>query len=113
MAFMRPYYTDEDFHTGNTRHGEYECAPASVWGTRERFASETGCKPPTVETVTGKWWGRLSASGYMDCTEWDGPHDTLDEAKESLMRTFDVDPETGEDTSEITEANEIATCGDS
>lgn len=43
------------------------------------------------------WWARLSASGYMDATDWDGPYDTLEEAKEALERMHDVDPDTGEE----------------
>lgn len=30
------------------------------------------------------WYSRLSAPGYMDCTEWDGPHETQYLAMEAL-----------------------------
>lgn len=30
------------------------------------------------------WYARLSAPGYLDCTEWDGPHETQYLAMESL-----------------------------
>lgn len=30
------------------------------------------------------WYARLSAPGYMDCTEWDGPHETQYLAMEAL-----------------------------
>lgn len=43
-----------------------------------------------------KWYVRLSAPGYMDCTEWDGPHETKAEAMDALERAHDVNPETGE-----------------
>jgi hypothetical protein len=90
MAFMVPVYTRADFHVGETRDG-MEAIPASVYGALERFAEETGATE--CETVSGKWWARLSAPGYMDATEWDGPHDTLEDARQSLSDTFDVDLE--------------------
>mgnify|MGYP003375598234 CR=1 FL=1 len=31
---------------------------------------------------------RLSASGYMDCTDWIGPFDTEEEAWEALVDTY-------------------------
>lgn len=43
-----------------------------------------------------KWYVRLSAPGYMDCTEWDGPHDSREAAGDALERDHDVDRETGE-----------------
>lgn len=46
------------------------------------------------------WFCRLSAPGYMDCTEWSGPFDTEDEAREHLAETYDIDPYTGEEASE-------------
>lgn len=37
------------------------------------------------------WYSRLSASGYLDCTEWSGPFDTEKEALEYIMNLFEVD----------------------
>lgn len=31
---------------------------------------------------------RLSASGYLDCTEWSGPFDTMEEAMADLITTY-------------------------
>ena len=36
------------------------------------------------ETVAGYFY-RLSASGYLDCTEWSGPFATYEEAEEDLQ----------------------------
>ena len=33
------------------------------------------------------YYARLSASGYMDCTDWSGPFETSDEAYENLAET--------------------------
>jgi hypothetical protein len=97
MAFMIPQYTNETFHAGDTAHGEHVAIPASVWGTEANFAREARVLPESVATIRGKIWSRLSAPGYLDCTDWDGPFDTFALAKKSLAQTYDVDPETGEE----------------
>jgi hypothetical protein len=48
------------------------------------------------------WYVRLSASGYMDATDWSGPYETEAEAQAYLRDSHDVDPETGESLSEET-----------
>jgi hypothetical protein len=42
------------------------------------------------------WYGRLSAPGYMDCTDWGGPHASKAVALASVCDMFDVD-ENGDD----------------
>jgi hypothetical protein len=37
------------------------------------------------------WYGRLSAPGYLDCTEWSGPYKTEEEALLEVCDTYDVD----------------------
>ena len=95
MAFMKPYYTREPFHVGDTDAGERIAIPAEVYGTLDRFSEETGAVRD-LETVTGSYWCRLSAPGYMDATEWDGPHASLTAAKREIESMYDVDPDTGE-----------------
>lgn len=34
------------------------------------------------------WYSRLSAPGYLDCTEWSGPYETEDEALEDLFEMY-------------------------
>lgn len=36
------------------------------------------------------WYSRLSAPGYMDCTDWDGPYPTESEAAQACADTFDI-----------------------
>ena len=38
------------------------------------------------------WYGRLSASGYLDCTEWSGPYSSEQEADEALNDMYDGEP---------------------
>lgn len=44
------------------------------------------CSPPEQG-----WYGRLSASGYMDATDWHGPYKTSDEALREVMHIYEVD----------------------
>ena len=41
-------------------------------------------------------YARLSASGYLDCTDWFGPFETIDEAVAYLLSTFADDVEISE-----------------
>lgn len=40
------------------------------------------------DSASAGWYSRLSAPGYMDCTDWQGPYDSEDEALEGLFETF-------------------------
>lgn len=42
------------------------------------------------ELVKG-WFARLSAPGYMDCTDWSGPYETEQEALETLAEMYGDD----------------------
>ena len=89
MAFMTPYYTKEPFARVAYANGESEAVPADCVSL---------CEGATIEEqYEGKWFCRLSASGYMDCTSWDGPYDTLEQAKTAIIDAWDVDPDTGDD----------------
>ena len=45
----------------------------------------------SIEERTG-YSGRLSAPGYMDCTEWMGPFDFPDQARRAVIETYDICP---------------------
>ena len=55
------------------------------------YLSEDG-DTVSIEKQSG-WWSRLSAPGYLDCTDWQGPYATETEALEDLADTHDVCPE--------------------
>ncbi len=43
------------------------------------------------EPIEAGWYSRLSAPGYMDCTEWQGPYPNAFRALRDVCRTYDVD----------------------
>lgn len=51
------------------------------------------CEHPGIAGVKRRsgWYARLSADGYLDCTEWEGPFDSEREALECIKEQFDVD----------------------
>lgn len=51
------------------------------------------------ETAEAGWYGRLSAAGYMDCSEWSGPFKTEEQALNYVMEFYEVD-EDGNGTDE-------------
>lgn len=42
------------------------------------------------------WFARLSMPGYLDCTEWEGPFGSEEEAQEHVSDTHGVHPISGE-----------------
>jgi len=41
-----------------------------------------------LDLEPGAIYARLSAPGFLDCTEWSGPFDTLDAAADELIRLY-------------------------
>jgi hypothetical protein len=93
MAFMTPQYTQEAFVQGENRTTfECRCLPAEY----ESILTDEGMEI-SERYDASKWWACLSAPGYMDRTDWDGPFDSEEEAREHIRETYDVDPDTGDD----------------
>jgi hypothetical protein len=89
MAFMVPQYIEAS-----------ERYPMFVYDGEAPSPERDDTNATECERVTAGVFFRLSAPGYMDCTDWSGPYDTLDEAKAECERMFDCDPETGDDLDE-------------
>ncbi len=70
MAFMRPA---TDYFT-RAEAIEYACPSAQ-----------------DTEHYTAGWYGRLSAPGYLDCTDWNGPFASEAEALQAVMDLYEVD----------------------
>lgn len=41
-----------------------------------------------LDLEEGAIYARLSASGFLDCTEWSGPFETLEQAAQHLIDTY-------------------------
>lgn len=62
-------------------------------GTFSRFPSmladfEAELAESGVDLEEGAIYARLSASGFLDCTEWSGPFETLEQAAQHLIDTY-------------------------
>jgi hypothetical protein len=88
---MIPEYSNEPFVQVTEMSGEMDFVPLAAFHEEDLFDSAT-----TWEVITGKWFARLSAPGYLDNTDWGGPSDTEEEAREYMEEAFEVDPTTGE-----------------
>lgn len=101
MAFMIPTAEHMAMYHVETTHGtEYipELVCGDILHVRDggRPVLEQYCEGDvyrscfSVERKVG-WYGRLSAPGYLDCTDWQGPYETEDEAIKALCDQYDVD----------------------
>jgi hypothetical protein len=68
------------------------CNIADIADYIEGTLRESTKDDPDTLKVTG-YFGRLSAPGYLDCTEWSGPFDTEKEAKDYLTEMYGDDDE--------------------
>lgn len=78
MAFMQPqtqYFTQQEAL-------EYVVSQCPE-GQQDEIEPEAG------------WYSRLSAPGYLDCTDWSGPFETEQEALDYVMDLYDVDDMNG------------------
>ena len=91
--FMKPEILFGDWIVVDDRYGEQVgCYPASMFNADE--VNKLHSSDPLVHdvfTVVEKYGVRLSAPGYLDCTEWTLCA-TAAEAKEYLVDTFDLCP---------------------
>jgi hypothetical protein len=98
-AFMKPQYQKGVFWHVQNQHGEGTIVGGWLVGEAPAADDFRDCiehgDPVSFEQVQG-WFFRLSAPGYMDCTEWSGPYDTLKEARSELENLYQVDADTGE-----------------
>lgn len=85
MPHMIPEYSNENFV-------EYE-DDDMYFVPEEYFEPSLG---DWVEVYEDKWFCRLSAPGYLDCTDWSGPFDSLGDAQAYIMELYEVDPVTGD-----------------
>lgn len=111
MAFMKPVVENMEAFVLETTAGTV-IVPADIIDSKEQSLYECGryqqafglylSGRESIFSITKKkgWFARLSASGYMDATDYIGPYDTENEALNELLRLYDVD-ENGDPTSDF------------
>jgi len=100
---MQPEITFEPFEIIETNQGTV-IVPAGTLSTNEilellneetdplHCLTDLGqAKEAGIYEVKEGWFARLSAPGYLDCTDWDGPFKTEQEAKEYLIDIYGDD----------------------
>lgn len=98
MAFMQPCVEYAQYYEVSCNRGETTIIPADVVGTPRTLADFRDYVEGTIdedqdmpELQTG-WLARLSAPGYMDCTDW-SIHPSKAAALEYLAETYGDDDE--------------------
>ena len=80
----------------------------SIVARADQYRPEGNSPAAKVEHAGIQYAARLSAPGYMDCTEWEGPFLSVHEAMVSLSDHFDLCEECGAD---LDEDYECPSCG--
>lgn len=107
MAFMQPKIYRADYFKVNTSCGT-EIVPCDVIGLTMNvhvdallnYLEGTPDDPEELCEVSTGYLARLSAPGYLDCTDWSA-HATEDEAREYLREMY------GDDDSDDSENGEL------
>ena len=98
---MQTFVTQEDFYLFSGPEGD-EALPADVASCYEILdkARRTPNWNFEVRFIPNKCWGRKSMPGYLDCTDWQGPYDTCEEAHKAVREQFDEDDDEENDDEE-------------
>ncbi len=103
MSFMQPQIYRADYLKVNTSIGT-EIVPCDVIGRTMNvhidallnYLEGTPDDPDELYEVSTGYLARLSAPGYMDCTDWTA-HATADEAREYLREMYGDDDTEGDE----------------
>lgn len=93
MAFMQPQFTEDTLWWEVDGNCGVLTLPCSLFSKEDTISLYDGA-PMEVEQISGIG-ARLSAPGYMDCTEW-AVFDTMEEARAYMRDVWEVDPDTGD-----------------
>jgi hypothetical protein len=105
--FMEPEWYQGDVWEVRANHGETHIVPADVCATDGSDLADyvdgtidtDDNGNPIVTLRRGVWLARLSAPGYLDCTDWVAC-ETEDAAKDYLAETYGDDLDEDEDEDE-------------
>jgi hypothetical protein len=93
-SFMKPHIEHGDYFAVDTSSGT-EIVPCDVCGyagsaeaqdLRDYLEGKPDSADELVRSKTG-WLARMSAPGYLDCTDWTA-HETEDEARAYLIEHY-------------------------
>jgi hypothetical protein len=90
MGFMKPEIVCGVFWSVENNHGESSLVPSDLVPnkpTLKDFEPYVEGKPTEFTRKDGIF-ARMSAPGYMDCTEWDGPFPTRHAAELHLAEFY-------------------------
>lgn len=88
--FMQPQAIFGDWFQVDTQYNGIVSESVCHFTVAE-FAAHYGVSKKSVEVIRHKWFARLSAPGYLDCTEWTGPFDSEDDAMAYLEDMYGED----------------------
>ena len=81
--------TDEDGNTVLRQNGDSTEDPYIV-ERADLYRPESNMEAARVEHAGVGYVARMSAPGYMDCTEWEGPFGSVQEAMVALEESFEL-----------------------
>lgn len=94
MSFMQPYVTQEPFWVVDTGYDSFVIPDYGFdMGHVQDAAVKNAGRDVTVTYYPDKWWGRYSADGYTDCTDWSGPHETERGAFDAIQELYGEEAE--------------------
>ncbi|MHA2334521.1 MAG: hypothetical protein ACXAEU_21010 [Candidatus Hodarchaeales archaeon] len=96
MSFLKPEYSNELFYAITNTDGEIDYFHKDAFDFDFDTLENHRDTIESIVEIRDKWWHRLSASGYLDCTDWAGPFDTLQEVRDYVIEFWEMDPDTGE-----------------
>jgi hypothetical protein len=99
MAHMVPEYFKGTMLSVENRHGETVARIPLMDPSYRKLAEDAKREEGKGARIISErgHFCHLTAPGYMDQTEWDGPFKTLAEARKHIMDFHEVDPDTGEE----------------
>jgi len=86
-TFLSPEVVKEQVAIYESREGGTEIVPAYAFSSFEDELAED--EQESIEYGFG-WIARLSAPGFLDCTDWVGPFETAEKAARELLELYET-----------------------